>query len=76
MAEPFALQPALWAATAVLAVPTPPLEGAARADVCIVGAGYTGLSTALHLAEKGRRRRRRWMLTSRAGAVPGATAAR
>ena len=24
-----------------------------RADVCIVGGGYTGLSSALHLAERG-----------------------
>ncbi|HEY0275464.1 MAG TPA: FAD-binding oxidoreductase [Paenirhodobacter sp.] len=31
------------------------LQGAHRADVCIVGAGYTGLSAALHLAEAGRR---------------------
>ncbi len=53
MAEPFPLQPALWAATAAPAVPTPPLDAAARTDVCVVGAGYTGLSTALHLAEQG-----------------------
>lgn len=30
-----------------------PLEGAKRADVCVVGAGFTGLSTALCLAERG-----------------------
>ncbi|HEY8568041.1 FAD-binding oxidoreductase [Microbulbifer sp.] len=29
------------------------LEGAVEADVCVIGAGYTGLSTALHLAERG-----------------------
>lgn len=29
------------------------LNGKVQADVCIVGAGYTGLSTALHLAEAG-----------------------
>ena len=29
------------------------LRGETRADVCIVGAGYTGLSAALHLAEAG-----------------------
>lgn len=32
--------------------PTGPLEGERRADVAIVGAGFTGLSTALHLAER------------------------
>ncbi|MEL6236539.1 MAG: FAD-binding oxidoreductase, partial [Pseudomonadota bacterium] len=31
----------------------PPLAGAGRADVCIVGAGYAGLSAALHLAQRG-----------------------
>lgn len=31
----------------------PELQGDVRADVAIVGAGYTGLSAALHLAEKG-----------------------
>jgi glycine/D-amino acid oxidase-like deaminating enzyme len=30
-----------------------PLQGAQRADVCIIGAGFTGISTALHLAERG-----------------------
>ena len=29
------------------------LLGDQRADICIVGAGYTGLSSALHLAERG-----------------------
>lgn len=31
------------------------LEGEHEADVCVVGAGYSGLSTALHLLEKGHR---------------------
>ena len=31
----------------------PSLEGAERADVCVIGGGYTGLSAALNLAEKG-----------------------
>ncbi|MEW5423625.1 NAD(P)/FAD-dependent oxidoreductase [Amorphus sp. 3PC139-8] len=31
-----------------------PLRGDTRADVCVVGGGFTGLSTALHLAEAGR----------------------
>ncbi len=31
----------------------PVLEGSVEADVCVIGAGYTGLSSALHLAERG-----------------------
>lgn len=31
----------------------PPLTGDKAHDICVVGAGYSGLSTALHLAEKG-----------------------
>ncbi len=30
-----------------------PLAGSAYADVCVIGAGFTGISTALHLAERG-----------------------
>ncbi len=46
--------PASWyAATANELPPFPALKGAARADVCVVGGGYTGLSAALHLAEAG-----------------------
>lgn len=30
-----------------------PLRGEAQADVCIIGAGYTGMSTAWHLAQAG-----------------------
>lgn len=29
------------------------LEGEVTADICVVGAGYSGMSTALHLAERG-----------------------
>ena len=53
MAEPFPLEPSLWAATAPAAAPTPPLQESVTADVCIIGGGYAGLSTALHLAERG-----------------------
>ncbi len=53
MAEPFPLAPSLWAATAPPAPETPALAGNAEADVCIVGGGFCGLSTALHLAEAG-----------------------
>ena len=53
MAPAFPLQPSLWAATATPAPSTPPLSGDINADVCIVGGGFAGLSTALHLAEQG-----------------------
>lgn len=43
----------LWARTAPPAPQTAPLSGRRQADVAIVGAGYTGLSAALHLAEAG-----------------------
>ncbi|MFV1495935.1 FAD-binding oxidoreductase [Phaeobacter sp. JH20_02] len=43
-----------YAATATPLAPFAPLTGDARADVCVVGGGYTGLSAALHLAEAGR----------------------
>ena len=42
-----------YAATAVPLAPFPPLRGEVAADVCIVGGGYTGLSAALHAAQKG-----------------------
>lgn len=43
----------LWDVSAPPAPATRPLTCAVRADVAVVGAGYTGLSTALHLAEQG-----------------------
>ena len=42
-----------YAATADHLAPFPQLRGDIKADVCVIGAGYTGLSTALHLAERG-----------------------
>jgi glycine/D-amino acid oxidase-like deaminating enzyme len=44
----------LWERTAPPPPATTTLTGDTVADVAIVGAGYTGLSTALHLAEHGR----------------------
>ncbi|MDX1459035.1 MAG: FAD-binding oxidoreductase [Marinobacter sp.] len=45
--------PSYYAASANRAPARPALQGICRADVCVVGAGYTGLSTALFLAEAG-----------------------
>ena len=42
-----------YAATADLPDEKPELTGDRRADVCVVGGGYTGVSAALHLAERG-----------------------
>lgn len=47
------LEPSLWFATASPEPETGALESAISADVCIVGACYTGLSSAVQLAEKG-----------------------
>lgn len=44
-----------YTATTDLPTPSPRLEGDVTADVCIVGGGYTGLSAALHCAERGLR---------------------
>jgi gamma-glutamylputrescine oxidase len=46
--------PSYYAATAIGLVDRAPLAGDTEADVCVVGGGFTGLSTALHLAEAGR----------------------
>ncbi|MDS9469920.1 FAD-binding oxidoreductase [Paracoccus sp. MBLB3053] len=43
----------LWEATAKPGVEYPPLAGTHRCDVLVIGAGFTGLSAALHLAEAG-----------------------
>lgn len=43
----------VWHQTAIDPLQLSPLEGHVTADVAIVGAGYTGLSAALHLAERG-----------------------
>jgi len=52
MTDP-SLHNSLWAATAAPAADTPALAGQRRADAVVVGAGFTGLSAALHLAEAG-----------------------
>ncbi len=44
-----------YAASAPPAASRPALRGDLTVDVCVVGAGFTGLSAALHLAEAGAR---------------------
>lgn len=43
----------LWAVTAPAPPETRPLVGTVTADLCVIGAGYTGLSAALHAAGAG-----------------------
>src|SRR3546814_15788820 len=46
--------PASWYAASAHAAPSHPhLAGAQQVDVCVLGAGLTGLTTALELAEAG-----------------------
>ena len=45
----------LWEKTAPQPPVTAPLTGSVQADVVVVGGGYTGISSALHLAEAGSR---------------------
>lgn len=47
--------PSYYAATANQTLSFPPLEGEVQADVCVVGGGFSGLNTALELAERGAR---------------------
>ena len=42
-----------YAATANTLPDCPSLQGDIKADVCVIGGGFTGLSSALHLAEQG-----------------------
>jgi glycine/D-amino acid oxidase-like deaminating enzyme len=50
---PLALPPSLYADTAVPPLPTPPLDTDKQVSVAIIGGGFAGLSTALHLDEQG-----------------------
>ena len=51
MAEPHTTS--YYAATANAETRYPRLEGPAKADVCVIGAGFSGLNTAINLAERG-----------------------
>lgn len=53
LADSSALPPSLYAATAVPPIELSPLEADRDAKVAIIGGGFAGLSTALHLAEQG-----------------------
>ncbi len=52
-AKPRAHTASYYAATVNTVTDYPALSGSQTADVCVVGAGFTGISTALHLAERG-----------------------
>lgn len=51
--QPEAHTGSYYAATVNDATNFAPLRGEQNADVCVIGAGFTGISTALHLAERG-----------------------
>ncbi len=53
MIDPNALPPSLWAETVEEKPDAPPLQGDAECDFVVVGAGFTGLSAALHAAQEG-----------------------
>src|SRR6267378_971663 len=50
---PLALRPSLYADTAVPPVAAPPLDSDKTVSVAIIGGGFAGLSSALHLSEQG-----------------------
>jgi glycine/D-amino acid oxidase-like deaminating enzyme len=52
MDDPANTPPSYWAATATAGHHIPAFDGTERADIVVVGAGYTGLSAALHLAQR------------------------
>lgn len=53
MTDAVSWPPSLWAAMTPPGPPLPRIEGSVAADVVVIGAGFTGLSTALHLRRQG-----------------------
>ena len=53
MLNPSAYPPSYYAATSNDVLEHPVLTDTERADVCVIGGGFTGLSAALNLAEQG-----------------------
>lgn len=53
MRSPESLPASYYAATRNDSTQYPPLRGDQRADVCVIGGGFTGIATALTLAERG-----------------------
>ncbi len=53
MPEPIEWPPSLWAAVTAAGPALPAVSGEIKADVLVIGAGFTGLSTALHLRRLG-----------------------
>ena len=54
LADPPGMPDSYWAATAAPCPPVADFDGSEKAETVVIGAGYTGLSAALHLAEQGR----------------------
>jgi sarcosine oxidase len=54
MSDPPGLPDSYWAATAAPGPPVPDFDGSEKTETVVIGAGYTGLSAALHLARQGR----------------------
>src|SRR5262249_55625947 len=54
MNDPPGVPKSYWATTAAPCPPVPDFDGSEKTETVAIGAGYTGLSAALHLAQQGR----------------------